>query len=96
MQGRKGIGRYATAILGNEVFLETNDEAYENTTVYIDWEEFEKQQFLDDVPILIEKYYSAALHAATAGATSSRPVLSHSGKAASDTAIGVTRSPHLM
>ena len=56
MQGRKGIGRYATAILGSEVFMETNDISNENTTVYINWNEFENHKYLDDVPILIEKF----------------------------------------
>lgn len=56
MQGRKGIGRYATAILGNEVFLETSDLNNESTNVYIDWNEFEQREFLEDVPILIEKF----------------------------------------
>lgn len=53
MQGRKGIGRYASSILGNELFLET---IYENkkTSLYVDWDSFEKAEFLDDVEILIE------------------------------------------
>ena len=53
MQGRKGIGRYASSILGNELFLET---VYENkkTSLYVDWDLFEKADFLDDVEILIE------------------------------------------
>ncbi|GET25067.1 ATP-binding protein [Prolixibacter sp. NT017] len=56
MQGRKGIGRYATAILGNQVFLETYNKKSEATTVFIDWNEFEEKEYLEDVPILIEKF----------------------------------------
>jgi len=54
MQGRKGIGRYAASILGNDLLLETVTEKGEKTTVYIVWELFEKAEYLDDVEILIE------------------------------------------
>lgn len=53
MQGRKGIGRYASSILGNELFLETVCEN-KKTSLYVDWVSFEKAEFLDDVEILIE------------------------------------------
>lgn len=54
LQGRKGIGRYAAAILGKDLLLESIDENGEKTTAYIEWEQFENAQFLDDVEILIE------------------------------------------
>jgi len=54
MQGRKGVGRYASAILGSELLLETVSEKKEKTTLFIDWSKFEDKQFLDDVPVLIE------------------------------------------
>ena len=53
MQGRKGIGRYASSILGNELFLETVCEN-KKTSLYVDWGSFEKAEYLDDVEILIE------------------------------------------
>ncbi len=53
MQGRKGIGRYASSILGNELFLETVCEN-KKTSLYVDWDSFEKAEYLDDVEILIE------------------------------------------
>ena len=53
MQGSKGIGRYATAVLGNALRLETISEG-EKTTLSLKWEDFEKVQFLDDVEIFIE------------------------------------------
>ena len=53
MQGSKGIGRYATAVLGNALRLETTSEG-EKTTLSVMWEDFEKAQFLDDVEIFIE------------------------------------------
>ena len=53
MQGRKGIGRYAAGILGNDLFLETvaNDE---KTSLLVNWSDFEKAEYLSDVDILIE------------------------------------------
>jgi hypothetical protein len=54
MQGRKGIGRYAASILGNDLLLETVTEKGEKTTVYVKWDIFEKAKFLDKVNILIE------------------------------------------
>ena len=54
MQGRKGVGRYATSILGTDLFLETITSKDEKTTVYIQWKDFEKARYLDDVEITIE------------------------------------------
>lgn len=54
MQGRKGIGRYAASILGKDLLLETITASREKTTLYLQWEDFEKAEFLDDVEILIE------------------------------------------
>ena len=58
MQGSKGIGRYATAVLGNALRLETTSEG-EKTTLSVMWEDFEKAQFLDDVEIFIESSESS-------------------------------------
>ncbi len=58
MQGSKGIGRYATAILGKDLLLETISDG-EKTTLYVVWENFSKAQFLDDVEILIETVETA-------------------------------------
>ncbi len=57
MQGRKGIGRYAVSILGNELLMETyatNKNVINKTSLYVDWTQFEKAEFLSDVDILIE------------------------------------------
>jgi len=54
MQGRKGIGRYAASILGDDLFLETVALDGEKTTVFVEWSHFEKAEYLDDVEILIE------------------------------------------
>jgi len=53
MQGRKGVGRYAASILGDDLLLETVSGS-EKTTVYIEWSSFERAQYLDEVEILIE------------------------------------------
>lgn len=54
MQGRKGVGRYAAAVLGSDLLMETVNSAGEKTTVYILWDNFEKAEYLDDVEILVE------------------------------------------
>jgi|APTNR8051073442_1049403.scaffolds.fasta_scaffold00057_41 signal transduction histidine kinase len=54
MQGRKGIGRYASSILGNDLLLETVTRRGEKTTVYVEWKNFETATYLDEVVILVE------------------------------------------
>src|SRR5574344_2207529 len=57
MQGRKGIGRYAVSILGNELLMETyatNENVITKTSLYVDWDQFEKAEFLSDIDNLIE------------------------------------------
>jgi signal transduction histidine kinase len=55
MQGRKGIGRYASAILGGDLFLETvSSETAQKTTLFVQWKDFEIAEYLSDVEILIE------------------------------------------
>lgn len=57
MQGRKGIGRYAASILGDDLKMETVDKAGLKTTLYINWDEFSKYEYLDqiDIPIHTEQ-----------------------------------------
>lgn len=54
MQGRKGVGRYAASILGNDLLLETVSDKGVKTTVYVDWAEFSKRDYLDEVDVLVE------------------------------------------
>jgi signal transduction histidine kinase len=54
MQGKKGIGRYAVSVLGNELQLNTTDKNGNNTIVSLDWEKFENANFIDDVEISVE------------------------------------------
>lgn len=54
MQGRKGVGRYAASILGEDLLLETSTPSGEMTTLFVEWDVFETAKYLDDVEILIE------------------------------------------
>lgn len=54
MQGRKGIGRFATSILGNSLLMETTDKSGITTTVLIDWSIFSAEKYLDEIEFLVE------------------------------------------
>ncbi len=54
MQGRKGVGRYAASILGDDLLLETVTPEGEKTIVYIEWRDFQTAEYLDDVEILVD------------------------------------------
>jgi len=49
-QGRKGIGRYAVSLLGNKLDLITVKDGIE-TTAYFDWDEFNSEKKLSEIPI---------------------------------------------
>lgn len=51
LQGRKGIGRYAVAKLGEVINLRTISKSGEKTTLSIDWRDFNKYEYLEDVDI---------------------------------------------
>lgn len=57
MQGRKGIGRYAANILGDDLLLETVNINGEKTKLYVEWEQFIKHEFLDQVEVLVESEF---------------------------------------
>lgn len=57
VQGKKGIGRYASSILGYDLLMTTiSNQSGEKTTIYLDWKLFEnpKYKYLDEVPIEVE------------------------------------------
>lgn len=54
MQGNKGVGRYAASILGTDLNLETITPEGEQTTLYVEWHNFESAHYLDDVEIPIK------------------------------------------
>ena len=55
LQGRKGIGRYAAGILGQELFLSTTDEIGMTTELLMDWTSMTKLDYLDEVEVLVER-----------------------------------------
>lgn len=54
-QGRKGIGRFAASILGQEMSMTTVDKFGEKTTTVIDWRVFNADDFLENIELLVEK-----------------------------------------
>lgn len=54
MQGEKGVGRYAASLIGNDLLLDTVDKNGNKSQIYINWDEFNKYKYLDEVNILVE------------------------------------------
>lgn len=54
LQGRKGVGRFAASILGDDLLLETVNPDGQETSVYVEWDAFENAAYLDQVELLIE------------------------------------------
>lgn len=55
LQGRKGIGRFAASILGQEMTLSSTDEKGEKSTAVIDWRIFKTDDFLENIELLVER-----------------------------------------
>jgi len=53
MQGRKGVGRYAASILGDDLLLKTIDTEGNKTEIFLEWDKFEKYNYLDEIDILL-------------------------------------------
>lgn len=56
--GAKGVGRFASARLGREITLTSVaklDEAYQKSSLKLDWSIFESNTYLDDIDIDIDK-----------------------------------------
>lgn len=67
LQGRKGIGRYASAILGDYLRMETTDLSGETTIIEIDWKQFDTTQesdvkYLDEIKIAYENEKTSLPH----------------------------------
>jgi len=58
LQGRKGIGRYAASILGDDFIMETVDKNHEKTALHLRWSDFKTAGYLEDVPIALSKSHS--------------------------------------
>lgn len=50
-QGAKGIGRFASARLGDTLLLETKADSFEPVSVFLTWGEFSDSAYLDDVQL---------------------------------------------
>ena len=62
LQGRKGIGRFASSRLGDGLFLETIDKTGEKTSMMLDWKKFADAKFLDEVEILTDNSHTSESH----------------------------------
>jgi len=67
LQGRKGIGRYASAILGDYLRMETTNASGETTIIEIDWKQFDTTQksdvkYLDEIEIAFENEKTSLPH----------------------------------
>jgi signal transduction histidine kinase len=67
LQGRKGIGRYASAILGDYLRMETTDRSGETTIIEIDWKQFDTThesdiKYLDEIEIVYENEKTSLPH----------------------------------
>ena len=74
-QGKKGIGRYAAAVLGETLILKTIDTQGEQTEVLINWAHFELKEFLEDVEILVTKSHTPSPSGTTLYITASNKKL---------------------
>ncbi len=54
MQGKKGVGRYAVSLIGDDLLMETVDKNGHKSQIYINWDEFNKYEYLDEVNILVD------------------------------------------
>lgn len=53
--GEKGIGRFGVHKLGNKIEMFTKKEGKKEVHIEINWEDFEKQRYLSDVPVEINE-----------------------------------------
>ena len=55
LQGRKGIGRFAAAALGQSIFLNTKAAGSKEISLLLDLDAFSNDKLLEDVPIIIDQ-----------------------------------------
>jgi len=58
LQGRKGIGRFAAHVLGNETFLTSSQGKGTEISLLFDLEQFDSAKYLDDIPVLVDEKHS--------------------------------------
>ena len=54
LQGRKGIGRFAAAALGDAIFLTSRYQG-EEVSLLLDMSEFADDKYLEDIPIIVDR-----------------------------------------
>ena len=57
-QGAKGIGRFASARLGDSLLIETTAQNHQKTTAIINWGKFQNNGFLDEISLDYESSVS--------------------------------------
>lgn len=61
MQGRKGVGRYAVALLGDHLNIKTVTQEGECTKVSLCWSDFERATYLDQVDVTVDTIKDSSL-----------------------------------
>lgn len=56
MQGRKGIGRYAASILGDDFILESVTKEGISNRIELSWKQFERAEYLDQVGVKVDTH----------------------------------------
>lgn len=64
MQGKKGVGRYAVSLIGDDLLMDTVDSNGNKSQIYLNWDDFNKFEYLDEVNILVE-FSEVAEHSGT-------------------------------
>lgn len=59
LQGRKGIGRFSAAALGDAIFLTTKKDGGEEISLLLDMNEFTDDKLLEEVPITIDRNHDS-------------------------------------
>lgn len=54
-QGRKGIGRFAASILGQELTMTTITDSGKKSSAVVDWRVFNTDEFLSNIKLLVEE-----------------------------------------
>lgn len=54
-QGRKGIGRFAASILGQELVLTTVSSSGKKSSAIVDWRVFNTDDYLENIKLLVEE-----------------------------------------
>jgi anti-sigma regulatory factor (Ser/Thr protein kinase) len=55
LQGRKGIGRFSAAALGDVIYLNTRAEKNKEVSLLLDLNDFSNDKLLEDIPIIIDQ-----------------------------------------